>query len=217
MSYIHCKPNNKTGFITYMQNIFCHNPSSTISFKQNFRLNILLLSLQAVSAGIFSLVLINQLATYSSKLLSYIDNVLGLGGMLYHLGNSINIPHFEIFSKIILLILVQLFILAGLFYLGGKLFGKKEGSFYSVISIISATSIISTASFILSSIFIPFFPYIINYIFLFSFICSLLLNNKSINKIFDFGENKTVFITAAVYIIYFLIFNMLILESIKIS
>jgi len=194
------------------------NPYNKIAKnKQNFKLNLLLLSLQAISAGIFFLVVIYQLIASSSKWLSSIDNALGLGGELCYIGNSFDIPTFEIFSKIFLLIFIQFFILAGLFYIGGKLFGKKEGSFNSVISLTSTASIISTASFILSSIIITFFPYIIIFIFIFSFTCSLLLNIKSIDKIFEFGENKAVFITSGVYIIYFFILSMFIVESLKIT
>ena len=179
----------------------------------SFTSSMILICIQAITTGIFSLVLIEQLVGKDSMWLPFVDRILGLGGWFRYWRTSFHIPYVEIFIKVILLVFLLFFILAGLFYIAGKLSGHKEGSFKRITSALSITSIINSATFIIATILLPFVPFLILFLLLFAFVFRLLLNHGGICNVFDIPPNKSIYSTSLVYLIYFLILNLFSFEA----
>lgn len=213
------KYNNFSTNIISIIGLFFKKPySSTIlAAKYNLLVILFMVCIQAAAAGLFSIVLVNRLVDGSSKWLPSIDRVLGLGGWLRYWGQSINIPYLEIFFKIFAIVIIQFFILAGLFYVCGKLFGQKEGSFQAVVSVMGMASVISSAIILAATLLIPMLPLIINFMLILAFIATLLLNHAGVREVFSIDENKGIYLTPLVYILYFILISLFITESLNAS
>ncbi len=209
-------------FISNIINIiklFFKKPYSTtiLAAKYNPLMILFMVCIQAAAAGLFSIILVNRLVDESSKWLPSIDRILGLGGLLRYWDQSINIPYFEIFFKIFAIVIIQFFILAGLFYVCGKLFGQKEGSFQAVVSVLGIASVISSAIILAATLLMPMLPLIINFMLILAFVATLLLNHAGIREVFSIEENKGVYLTPLIYILYFILISLFIIESLNAS
>lgn len=184
------------------------------AYKQiSFASSMMLVFIQAITVGIFSLVMIDQLVGRNSIWLPFVDRILGLGGWFKYWGSSFHIPYVEVFIKVILLVFLLFFILAGLFYIAGKLFGHKESSFKWIISVLSVTCIVNSAAFVIAAILLPFVPSLVFFVLLFAFVFRLLLNHEGICNVFDIHPNKGIYSTSLVYLFYFLILNLFSFEA----
>lgn len=194
-----------------------HFYTSVIPFaKQNIHTSLIFLCIQATSAGLFSISVITQLTTSYPVLLSIIDKILGLGGSL-KCDYFWKIPYTEIFIKIFILIVIQFLILAGLFYIGGKLLGQKDSNFFSIISMMGSGSLISSIFLLISTAVFTISPLFVGFILLFNFLYTMLLNHIGIKEIFEINQNQNVFLTSLVYTAYFFLLNICILDSLNTS
>lgn len=182
--------------------------STILSSKQNLWISILYILLQAVVIGIFVVVMIGQLIAHASGWLPAIDRILGLGGWFRYWGHSIEPPYLEIFLKAFFFVIIQFLMLTGLFFISGKLFGEKEGSFQPLVNVMSTASILSAIFFAAATLLMPLFPSTIGIAFLASFVITLLLNHAGVREVFLINENKGIYSTTLVYLVYYLLLNL---------
>ncbi len=190
--------------------MFATNPLKSIvdsARTEDFKVGLFFVAVQALAASLTSVILINRVMKSFSSLMF---------GSLYGLGGGIDIPYLSIFIKVILFVVVQFFLLIGLFYLGSKFIAKKTGSIKGLIAATGISSIPMTASILASLVIGLIVPSLIFYIMILGIIFGLVLNYISLRETFDIPENKAVLIVPVSYCVYFFILVTFFAQSTKI-
>ncbi len=177
---------------------------------------LLLTGVQAASAGIFFIALVYRITCCCPEWLPFINRILGMGGYLNVYTYAPQIPFVEVFIKIFIFIFIQFFMLAGLFYISGKIFGTKKGSFSLLLSVMSEGCIIHAALLILSALTLTFSPLLTVVVLVFGFLFTLLLNHTGACGVFRIRKHRAHYSTPAVYILYFLLLSLLVAETLNI-
>ncbi len=192
-----------------------YSKSPCLPIRKYWR-GLLLTGVQAASAGIFFVVLVYRIAFCCPEWLPFINRILGMGSYLNTYTHAPQIPFTEIFTKTFIFIFIQFFLLAGLFYISGKILGTKEGSFSLLLSAMSEGCTIHATLLILSALTLTFSPLLTMVVLVFGFFFTLLVNHTSACGVFRIKKHRAQYSTSAVYIFYFLLLSLLVAETLNI-
>lgn len=190
--------------------MFAKNPLNSIvnsARTEDFKAGLFFVAVQALVASLTSVILINRVIKSFASLMF---------GSFYGLGGGIDIPYLSIFIKVILFVVVQFFLLIGLFYLGSKFIAKKTGSIKGLIAAVGISSIPMTASILASMVIGLIVPSLIFYIMILGIICGVVLNYISLRETFGIPENKAILIVPVSYCVYLFILATVFAQSAKI-
>lgn len=209
-------PQNGGGTLDFVKNMFKFSVEflkdpighiKTVAQNEDYKVGLFFVGLQALATAILLLIAIEKASGLLGSVLGDLGRLLDLGGYRR------DIPYFSIFIKVLLIVIAQFFLTAGIFYGLGKLLFKGTGSFKAIMGAMGVATIPTTIIVLFSIIAVPVitmtFLKIATYLFVFSASIAALLNFVAAREALKITESKMVYLIPTGYIIYTFIVSLI--------
>ncbi|MGE5472853.1 MAG: YIP1 family protein [Ignavibacteriales bacterium] len=169
--------------------------TESIAQQADYKVGLIFICLQAVTAAAFSLVFIKQMV-------KGLLNILGpVGGIINLILEGIGVHYWSIFIKALLIVLLQFLFFGCVVYGLARFLFKKEISFKKVIAATGISSLPLTAVFLASTLFILILPGLVTYVLLFGLIAVIILNYFGIKQTMEITDNSYLYLYSSAYIV----------------